>query len=130
MRAVAGRLRLELAQYRDLAAFAQFGSDLDKATQAQLNRGQRLVEMLKQDQYSPLPVEKQVMTVFAATNGFLDPIPVTEVRRYEKELYSFLDARHPQLLGEIREKKDIKGELTDKIKAVLTEFGSLFQTKA
>src|SRR5689334_21866168 len=75
MRQVAGSLRLELAQYRDLAAFAQFGSDLDKATQAQLNRGQRLVEMLKQDQYSPLPVEKQVMTVFAATNGFLDPIP-------------------------------------------------------
>jgi len=130
MRAVAGRLRLELAQYRDLAAFAQFGSDLDKATQAQLNRGQRLVEMLKQDQYSPLPVEKQVITVFAATNGFLDPIPVPDVRRYEKELYSFLDARHPQLLGDIREKKDIKGELTDKIKAVLTEFGSLFQPKA
>jgi F-type H+/Na+-transporting ATPase subunit alpha len=130
MRAVAGRLRLELAQYRDLAAFAQFGSDLDKATQAQLNRGQRMVEILKQDQYSPLPVEKQVFIVFAATNGYLDPIPVPECRRYEKELYSFLEARHPKLLTEIVEKKDIKGELTDKIKAVLTEFGSLFQTKA
>jgi F-type H+/Na+-transporting ATPase subunit alpha len=129
MRAVAGRLRLELAQYRDLAAFAQFGSDLDKATQAQLNRGQRMVEILKQDQYSPLPVEKQVFIVFAATNGYLDPIPVPECRRYEKELYSFLEARHPKLLAEIVEKKDIKGELTDKIKAVLTEFGSLFQTK-
>jgi F-type H+-transporting ATPase subunit alpha len=130
MRAVAGRLRLELAQYRDLAAFAQFGSDLDKATQAQLNRGQRMVEILKQDQYSPLPVEKQVFIVFAATNGYLDPIPVPECRRYEKELYSFLEARHPKLLAEIVEKKDIKGELTEKIKAVLTEFGSLFQTKA
>jgi len=129
MRAVAGRLRLELAQYRDLAAFAQFGSDLDKATQAQLNRGQRMVEILKQDQYSPLPVEKQVFIVFAATNGYLDPIPVPECRRYEKELYSFLEARHPKLLAEIVEKKDIKGELTDKIKAALTEFGSLFQTK-
>jgi F-type H+-transporting ATPase subunit alpha len=130
MRAVAGRLRLELAQYRDLAAFAQFGSDLDKATQAQLNRGQRMVEILKQDQYSPLPVEKQVFIVFAATNGYLDPIPVSECRRYEKELYSFLDARHPKLLAEIVEKKDIKGELTEKIKSVLTEFGSLFQPKA
>jgi F-type H+-transporting ATPase subunit alpha len=88
-----------------------------------------MVEILKQDQYSPLPVEKQVFIVFAATNGYLDPIPVPECRRYEKELYSFLDARHPKLLGEIVEKKDIKGELTDKIKAALTEFGSLFQTK-
>jgi F-type H+-transporting ATPase subunit alpha len=129
MRAVAGRLRLELAQYRDLAAFAQFGSDLDKATQAQLNRGQRMVEILKQDQYSPIPVEKQVFIVFAATNGYLDPIPVSECRRYEKELYSFLDARHPKLLAEIVEKKDIKGELTDKIKAALVEFGGLFQVK-
>jgi len=129
MRSVAGRLRLELAQYRDLAAFAQFGSDLDKATQSQLNRGQRLVEILKQDQYSPIPVEKQVFIVFAATNGYLDTIPVTECRRFEKELYSFLDARHPKLLAEIIEKKDIKGELTDKIKAALVEFGGLFQVK-
>jgi F-type H+-transporting ATPase subunit alpha len=129
MRAVAGRLRLELAQYRDLAAFAQFGSDLDKATQAQLNRGQRMVEILKQDQYSPLAVQKQVVIVFAATNGFLDPIPVSECRRYEKELYSYLEAAQPKLLAEIAEKKDIKGELTERIKAVLAEFAGLFQVK-
>jgi F-type H+-transporting ATPase subunit alpha len=129
MRAVAGRLRLELAQYRDLAAFAQFGSDLDKATQAQLARGQRMVEILKQDQYSPLAVEKQVVIIFAATNGYLDNVPVSECRRYEKELYSFLDARHPQLLAAIAEKKDIKGELTDRLKTVLGEFGGLFQSK-
>src|SRR5687768_10547355 len=130
MRAVAGRLRLELAQYRDLAAFAQFGSDLDKATQAQLNRGQRMVEILKQDQYSPLPVEKQVVIVYAATNGYLDPITASEARRYEKDLYSFLEAKHGQLLKDIAERKDIKGELTDRIKAALAEFAGLFQVKA
>jgi F-type H+-transporting ATPase subunit alpha len=130
MKAVAGRLRLELAQYRDLAAFAQFGSDLDKATQAQLARGQRMTEILKQDQYSPLAVEKQIVIIFAATNGFLDSVPVPECRRYEKELYSFLDSVQPKLLAEIAEKKDIKGELTDKIKAALTDFGGLFQVKS
>jgi F-type H+-transporting ATPase subunit alpha len=130
MKGVAGRLRLDLAQYRDLAAFAQFGSDLDKATQSMLSRGQRLTEILKQDQYSPLPVEKQIVIIFAATNGYLDAVPVSEGRRYEKELYSFLDARHPKLLAEIVEKKDIKGELTDRIKAALTEFGGLFQVQS
>jgi F-type H+-transporting ATPase subunit alpha len=130
MKGVAGRLRLDLAQYRDLAAFAQFGSDLDKATQSMLSRGQRLTEILKQDQYSPLPVEKQVIIIFAATNGYLDAIPVPECRRYEKELYSFLDARHPKLLAEIIEKKDLKGELTDKVKAALAEFAGLFQVKS
>src|SRR5262249_43524472 len=93
MRQVAGSLRLDLAQYRELAAFAQFGSDLDKATQAQLNRGRRLVEILKQPQYQPLPVEKQVAIIFAATKGYLDAVPVEEVRRYEEELYRFLYAR-------------------------------------
>jgi F-type H+/Na+-transporting ATPase subunit alpha len=129
MKGVAGRLRLELAQYRDLAAFSQFGSDLDKATQAQLARGQRMVEILKQDQYSPLAVEKQILIIFAATTGVLDPIPVSECRRYEKELYSFLDAVHPQLLAEIADKKDLKGELTEKVKAAFAEFGGLFQVK-
>ena len=88
MRQVAGSLRLDLAQYRELAAFAQFGSDLDKATQAQLNRGRRLVEVLKQPQYQPLPVEKQVVIIFAATKGYLDSIDVEHVRRYEDELYA------------------------------------------
>ena len=126
MRAVAGRLRLDLAQYRELAAFAQFGSDLDKATQAMLARGQRLTEVLKQDQYSPLPVEKQVVVIFAATNGFVDPYPVPDVRRYEKELSAFMDAHHTALLQEIAQKKDIKGELTDKLKSALKEFADVF----
>jgi len=130
MKAVAGRLRLDLAQYRELAAFAQFGSDLDKATQASLGRGQRTTEILKQNQYEPLPVEKQIVIIFAATNGYLDETPVPECRRYEKELYSFLDARHPSLLKAIAEKKDIKGELTDRMKAALVEFGTVFQGAA
>ncbi|PYQ24709.1 MAG: F0F1 ATP synthase subunit alpha [Acidobacteria bacterium] len=127
MKAVAGRLRLDLAQFRELAAFAQFGSDLDKSTQAALARGQRTTEILKQNQYEPLPVEKQIAIIFAATNGYLDEVPVPECRRYEKELYSFLEARHPSLLKGIVEKKDIKGELTDRIKATLVEFGTVFQ---
>jgi F-type H+-transporting ATPase subunit alpha len=129
MRAVAGRLRLDLAQFRELAAFAMFAGELDKSTQAMLAKGERLTELLKQPQYQPLPLEKQVILIFAGTNGYLDPIPVSEVRRYEKELYSFLDLRHPEILKELAEKKDIKGELTDRIKAVLMEFGEVFQTE-
>ena len=98
MRQVAGSLRLDLAQYRELAAFAQFGSDLDKATQAQLNRGRRLVEILKQPQYQPLAVEKQVVIVYAATKGFLDAVAIEDVRRYEEDLYRFLETRHPRVL--------------------------------
>ena len=98
MRQVAGTLRLDLAQYRELAAFAQFGSDLDKATMNQLNRGRRLVEVLKQLQYQPLPVEKQVIIIYAATNGYLDPVPVEQVRAYEMALYKFLDTRKASLL--------------------------------
>ena len=94
MRQVAGRLRLDLAQYRELAAFAQFGSDLDQATQRQLNRGKRLTEILKQPQYQPLPVEKQVAIVFAATNGYLDSVPVEKLRAYEDGLFRFLETRH------------------------------------
>ena len=127
MKGVAGRLRLDLAQYRDLAAFAMFASDLDKATQSMLARGQRLVEILKQKQYSPLPVEKQIAILFAATNGYLDAFPVAEARRYEEELYTFLETRHPEMLKDIAEKKDLKGELTDRLKAVLQEFADVFQ---
>jgi len=130
MKAVAGRLRLDLAQYRELAAFAQFGSDLDKSTQSTLARGQRTTEILKQEQYQPLPVVKQILIIFAATNGYLDEVPVAECRRWEKELYATLDSRHPALLQEIAEKKDIKGELTDRIKAVLADFGSTFSPAA
>ncbi|MCM2254331.1 MAG: F0F1 ATP synthase subunit alpha [Vicinamibacteria bacterium] len=130
MKAVAGRLRLDLAQYRELAAFAQFGSDLDKATQQQLSRGQRLTEILKQNQYQPLAAEKQVLIIFAATNGYLDPYGVADGRRYEAELYRFMETRHPGLLKEIADKKDIKGEPTEKLHAALKEFADVFQAQA
>jgi len=126
MRQVAGSLRLDLAQYRELAAFAQFGSDLDKATQAQLNRGARLTEILKQPQYRPLPVEKQVVIIFAGGNGFLDDLPVTEVRRYEDELFRFLEARYPQQLAALAEKKTIDDSLKDQLLAALREFAKEF----
>jgi F-type H+/Na+-transporting ATPase subunit alpha len=126
MRQVAGTLRLDLAQYRELAAFAQFGSDLDKATQNQLNRGRRLVEVLKQPQYQPLPVEKQVAIIYAATTGYLDPVPVESVRAYETELYTFLDTRRAQLLSSIAEKKQIDDAIKADLNAALEEFGKTF----
>ncbi len=123
MRQVAGSLRLDLAQYRELAAFAQFGSDLDKSTQAQLTRGARLVEILKQPQYQPLPVEKQVVLIFAATNGYFDPVEVSAIRDLEGELYAFLDSRHAGLLREIVEKKTLDDTLKARMHEVLKEFG-------
>jgi F-type H+-transporting ATPase subunit alpha len=126
MRQVAGTLRLELAQYRELAAFAQFGSDLDKASQFQLNRGRRLTEILKQPQFQPLPVEKQIMILFAGTNAYLDDLPVERCRAFEEELYRFLDNAHPGLLAELREKKRIDEELRARMHAVLKEFKERF----
>jgi len=126
MRQVAGTLRLDLAQYRELAAFAQFGSDLDKQTQAQLNRGRRLVEILKQPQYQPLGVEKQVAIVYAATKGYLDPVPVEELRRYEEELYRYLETQAPRVLTGIAEKKILDDEIKGALDAALTEFGKQF----
>ena len=122
MRQVAGSLRLDLAQYRELAAFAQFGSDLDKATQAQLNRGQRLVEILKQPQYQPLPVEKQILIIFTAINGYFDQVEVSAIRGLEIELYKFVDGRHPSILREIVDKKQIDDELKAKVHDLLKEF--------
>ena len=122
MRQVAGTLRLDLAQYRELAAFAQFGSDLDKSTQAQLTRGARLVEILKQPQYEPLSVERQVAIIFAGTNGYLDSIPLSELRAFEKEFYTFIDNRHPQLFRGLAEKK----QLDDQLKAALTDAVKVF----
>jgi F-type H+-transporting ATPase subunit alpha len=130
MKTVAGRLRLDLAQYREMAAFAMFASDLDKSTQALLARGQRMTELLKQDQYQPMAVERQIAVIFAGTGGFLDAVPVPDCRRYEKELLAWLDRNHGELLAAIAEKKDIKGELTDKLKAALAEFSSAFQPSA
>jgi F-type H+-transporting ATPase subunit alpha len=126
MRQVAGSLRLDLAQYRELAAFAQFGSDLDKATQAQLNRGRRLVEILKQPQYQPLGVEKQVAIIYAATKGFLDAVPVEELKRYEDDLYRFLEARHPAVLTGIAEKKILDDDVKGALEAGLKDFGQQF----
>src|SRR6188508_2408760 len=129
MRQVAGTLRLDLAQFRELAAFAQFGSDLDKATQAQLNRGRRLVEILKQPQYQPLAVEKQVAIVYAATKGFLDQIPVEDLRRYEEDLYRYLEASASSVLGGIADKKIIDDETKGALEAALTEFNKQFVAK-
>src|SRR6187431_1966756 len=130
MRQVAGTLRLDLAQYRELAAFAQFGSDLDQATQRQLNRGKRLTEILKQPQYKPLPVQQQVAIVFAATNGYLDGIAVEKLRDYEDGLYRFLDTMYASLLAEIAEKKVMDDELKASVEAALKDFGLQFVGKA
>jgi F-type H+/Na+-transporting ATPase subunit alpha len=126
MRQVAGRLRLDLAQYRDLAAFAQFASDLDKATQDQLNRGIRLVEILKQPQYQPLPVEKQVLLIYAGTNGFLDRIPVADIQRYEQELYRFVETKRPGIFGALAERKLLDDQLRADVEGALREFGETF----
>jgi F-type H+-transporting ATPase subunit alpha len=127
MKKVAGRLRLELAQYRELEAFAKFGSDLDKATLQQLRRGARLVELLKQGQYVPLPVEKQVVSVYAGTNGYLDEIPVDHVARYEKELLEMMELKHRELLAAIADKKDLTDDITAKLKSILQQFTDSFK---
>ncbi|MBZ5607042.1 MAG: F0F1 ATP synthase subunit alpha [Acidobacteriia bacterium] len=126
MRQVAGSLRLELAQYRNLAAFALFGSELDKVSQAQLNRGGRLVEVLKQPQYSPLPVEKQVLIVYAGTNAVLDDIPLEQCRLFESELYRFVDSAHAGMMQEIRDKKALDDGLKAKVNSALKEFKERF----
>ena len=127
MKQVAGTLRLELAQYREMAAFAQFGSDLDQATQRQLNRGSRLVELLKQDQYEPLPVEKQVLIIYAGTNGFIDELPLTTLKKYEQELYSFMESKHPDVFADILKKRELDGDLRAKINKALEEFKGGFK---
>jgi F-type H+-transporting ATPase subunit alpha len=126
MRQVAGSLRLDLAQYRELAAFAQFGSDLDKATQAQLNRGAKLTEILKQPQYQPLPVAKQVLIIFAGGNGFLDDVPTPDVQRYEQELFRFVETHRPQLLATLEARKEIDAALKEELLAALREFSKEF----
>jgi F-type H+/Na+-transporting ATPase subunit alpha len=130
MRSVAGRLRLDLAQFRELAAFAQFGSDLDKATQMMLAKGERLTEILKQDQYAPLSVEKQTVLIFAATTGQLDAYPVSECGRYEKELLAHLETQQPHLLAELAEKKVLTDDLRSRLAAALGEFAKSFVAKS
>jgi len=129
MRQVAGSLRLNMAQFRALAAFAQFGSDLDKATLSQLNRGQRLTEVLKQDQYKPLAVEKQVAIIFAGTNGMLDDVEVAACRPFEEFLYRFLDASHPDLLKKMRERKAIDDDIKSVLQKAITEAKERFKNE-
>ncbi len=126
MKQVAGTLRLELAQYRELEAFAQFASDLDEASRKQLERGQRLVEILKQPAHQPLPVEKQVVIIYAGTNGYLDDIPVKAVRKFEEELYPFIETKYPQIFENIRTKKKIDEETEELLKKALEEFKAQF----
>ncbi|MHC1744438.1 MAG: F0F1 ATP synthase subunit alpha [Syntrophobacteraceae bacterium] len=127
MKQVAGRLRLDLAQYRELEAFAKFGSDLDKSTQQQLNRGMRLVELLKQAQYVPMSGEREVMSLYSGTRGYLDNVPVERVSEYETQMLAFVERKYPEILSEIKEKKVISDELDGKIKTALEEFAGVFQ---
>src|SRR5690242_12948098 len=126
MKSIAGGLRLALAQHRDLEAFSQFGSDLDKASQAQLNRGRHLVEILKQGQYHPLPLEKQIMIIWAGTKGYLDDLPIEQCRKFEEELYRFVENTHHALFQEIATKKALDEGLTAKTKSVVEEFKARF----
>jgi F-type H+-transporting ATPase subunit alpha len=129
MRQVAGRLRLDLAQYRELAAFAQFGSELDKATQAQLNRGQRMVEILKQDQFAPLPVERQILIVFAGVNGLVDDLPAEAIRAFEQGLIRFVETRYPEIYRELSAKREIGEDLRRKIEQAIREYKEEFKTQ-
>jgi F-type H+-transporting ATPase subunit alpha len=126
MKSIAGSLRLDLAQYRALAAFAQFGSDLDKASLDQLNRGKHLVEILKQGQFQPLPLEKQILIIFAGTKGYLDDLPVEQCRKFEAELYRFAENAHRQVLTDIATKKALDDELRGRVIKVIEEFKARF----
>ena len=127
MKKVAGSLRIELAQYRELEAFAKFGSDLDKSTLAQLRRGSRLVELLKQGQFVPMPVERQVVSLFAGTNGFLDEVPLEHIARYEKELLELMDLKYVDLLDAIAGTKDLGADISEKLKGILRQFTDSFK---
>ncbi|MBN9020737.1 MAG: F0F1 ATP synthase subunit alpha, partial [Rhizobiales bacterium] len=126
MKQVAGSIKGELAQYREMAAFAQFGSDLDAATQRLLNRGARLTELLKQPQFSPLPVEEQVVVIYAGVNGYLDKLPVAKVGAFEQGFLALLRSQHADLLGEIRTKKELTGDIRDKLKSVADSYSKAF----
>jgi len=130
MKQVAGTLRIELAQYRELAAFAQFGSDLDKATQAQLERGKRLTEILKQPQYQPMPVEDQVFIIWTVTNGLADDVAVEDLKRFESEINTFIKEAHPAVLSTIRDKKSIDDELKSSMKEAVEDFKATRWQKA
>jgi F-type H+-transporting ATPase subunit alpha len=130
MRQVAGKLKLDLTQYRELQTFAQFGTELDRTSQAQLDRGERLTELLKQDQYSPIPVERQVLIIYAGNRGFLDEFRLDQVRAYEKKLFAFVETSHPDLLLRIAEKKEIDSSLDEAVTTALNEFNEEFKKEA
>jgi F-type H+-transporting ATPase subunit alpha len=129
MKQVAGRLRLDLAQYRELAAFAQFGSDLDAATQKQLTRGSRTVEVLKQGQYVPMPLEKQVVIIWAAVNGFLDDIPLDACDKFENDLYAYIEDKYPDVFHDIDTKKDLDENTAAKLKEAVGKFREEFKAR-
>jgi F-type H+/Na+-transporting ATPase subunit alpha len=129
MKKVAGKLRLDLAQFRELAAFAQFASDLDKNTRDQLTRGEKLVELLKQDQFGPLPFESQVMVIYAGTSGLLDDVPTPQVKVFEKGLLEHLHKNHPGLGEKIRQTKKFDAEVEEPLKKAVTEFKAQFMAK-
>jgi F-type H+-transporting ATPase subunit alpha len=122
MKKIAGPLKVELAMFRELEAFARFGSDLDKETLAKLTRGARLTEILKQPQFSPIPVEKQIALIFVATKGYLDELPVASLRRLEREFYEYMDSLHPEILNEIKTKKELTKEIEDKLHQAIQKF--------
>lgn len=126
-RDVAGSLRIDLARYREVAAFAQFGSDLDAATQAQLTRGDRLAELLKQNQYEPMSIEKQVVSIFSGTNAFLDDIPLDQVKKFESELLTFMEQQHPDIFNQILETGELSDELIEQLKNAISEFKQGFK---
>ncbi len=127
MKQVAGTLRLDLAQYRELAAFAGFGSDLDAGTQAQLTRGARLVEILKQPQYQPLPMEKQICIIFAGTKGYLDKLPLDAIQEYEQQLYDYVAKNEPSIYDDLKSKQAIDADLEAKLRKTLEAFGESFK---
>ncbi len=126
MKQVAGRLRLELAQYREMAAFAKFGSDLDRATQQLLARGSRLTELLKQGQYVPIPVEKQVVLMYAGAHGYIDNYPESALKKYEQEMLSYVESKHPDIVSDIKEKKQLDSQIEDKLTTALNNFKEQF----
>jgi F-type H+-transporting ATPase subunit alpha len=129
MKQVAGPLRLSLAQYRELEAFAQFGSELDAATQRQLARGARTVEVLKQPQYAPVPVEKQVAIIYAVTNGYLDDVEVKDIRKWEADFIAYLESAHAKVLEAIRTKRALDEDTTARLKAAIAAFKPLFKAE-
>ena len=130
MKKVAGRLRLELAQFRELAAFAQFGQDLDEATKKQIERGKRLTELLKQSQFAPMPFEDQVCSIFAAVNGFMDAVPVERIQEFEKKFLKFLHERHKEILDKVRGTGDLSEELDKRLRSTTEDFSKNYFGKA